>query len=438
MALVRRSARRCAAAAIVVALAGCSARPGTQTAWAENQKMDCMIRCGEELEREAKPPSVVRSQAPEVLPPTRVGRAEVGTDKPAPPAPGKSVVGDPLSIAAPDVVVPPAANVQPAAGSAPAAGEPLAGDAQVRIVASIGKTPIYESEVREAVYNRLSEYNRLPDAQRQAKEKELFREELRRIIERELVLDEMFARLTAMKQTALLARVRDGANKEAEFRIKEIRKEIGVPSDDVFRDVLRSRGLTLDGLKRQFARGFMMNSYLRQTAGERMNVIALDEIREYYAAHPEQFKAEEKIVWLDLFVMTGRFKTPDEARLYAAHMHARAAKGEDFAKLASEHGMGDSKLRNGAGIGEKPGEIFPQDLEPTLLAMNAGQVQVKETETGYHVLKVTERTRAGTKPLDEKVQSEIRKRIQAQVYERESRRLIDTLWKRSQPQIWID
>jgi peptidyl-prolyl cis-trans isomerase SurA len=436
MALVRRSARRLAAAAIVVALAGCSARPGTQTAWAENQKMDCMIRCGEELERESKQPSVVRSQAPEVLPPTRVGRAEVGTTKPAPPTPGKSVVADP--IAAPDVVVPPSTTVQPAAAAAPAAGESLAGDPQVRIVASIGKTPIYESEVREAVYNRLSEYSRLPDAQRQAKEKELFREELRKIIERELVLDEMFARLTAMKQTALLGRIRDGANKEAEFRIKEIKKEIGVPSDDVFRDVLRSRGLTLDGLKRQFARGFMMNSYLRQTAGERMNVIALDEIREYYATHPEQFKAEEKVVWLDLFVMNSRFKTPDEAKLYAAHMHARAAKGEDFAKLASEHGMGDAKLRNGAGIGEKPGEIFPQDLEPTLLAMNAGQVAVKETETGYHVLKVTERTRAGTKPLDEKVQAEIRKKIQNQVYDREAKRLIETLWKRSQPQVWID
>ena len=433
MALVRRSARHLAAAAIVVGLTGCSARPGTQTAWAENQKMDCMTRCGEELERRAKSPSVVRSQAPEVLPPTRVGRAEVGTAKPAA---GKSVVSDPLNIAAPDVVVPPPATVQPAAAAAP--GEPPAGDPQVRIVASIGKTPIYEGEVREAVYNRLSEYNRLPDAQRQAREKELFREELRKIIERELVLDEMFARLTAMKQTAVLARVRDGANKEAEFRIKEIKKEIGVPNDEVFRDVLRSRGPTLDGLKRQFARGFMMNSYLRQTAGERMNVIALDEIREYYAAHPDQFKAEEKVVWLDLFVMTSRFKTPDEARLYAAHMHAKAAKGEDFAKLASEHGMGDSKFRNGAGIGEKSGEIFPQDLEPTLLAMNAGQVVVKETETGFHVLKVTERTRAGTKPLDEKVQAEIRKRIQAQVFERESKRLIETLWKRSQPQIWIE
>ena len=31
--------------------------------------------------------------------------------------------------------------------------------------------------------------------------------------------------------------------------------------------------------------------------------------------------------------------------------------------------MGDSKLRNGAGVGEKPGEIFPQELEATILAL---------------------------------------------------------------------
>lgn len=431
MALVRRSARRLAAAAIVVGLSGCAARPGTQTAWAENQKMDCLTRCGQELERQASAPSVVRSQAPEVLPPTRLGRAEVGTDKPAP---GRPAVVDPAGVAAPDVVVPVAAKAPVTAVPADAP----AGDPQVRIVASIGKTPIYEGEVREAVYNRLSEFNRLPEAQRLAKEKDLFREELRRIIERELVLDEMTARLTALKQTAALGRVREGANKEAEFRVKEIKKEIGVPNDEVFKDVLRARGLTLDGLKRQFARGYMMQSYLRQTAAQKMDVVGLNDVREYYAAHADEFKAEDKVVWLDLFVMTSRFKTPDEARIYAAHMHARAAKGEDFARLAGEHGMGDSKFRNGAGIGEKPGEIFPQDLEPTLLEMKAGQVLTKETEAGYHVLKVTERTRAGTKPLDDKVQAEIRKKVQGQVYERESKRLIETLWKRSQPQIWID
>ncbi len=431
MALVRRSAASLLAASTFLAgLSGCtSSRPEARTAWAENQKMDTLTRCGAELERKADP-TVIRSQAPQVLPTVRLGpdAPDKGTAKP-----GRTVVEGPTDIRTPDVLVPPTAASVP---SSPATNPE--GDPQVRIVASIGKTPVYEGEVREAVYNRLTEFNRLPESQRVVKEKELFREELRRIIERELVLDEMTARLTAMKQTSMLSRLKDGANKEAEARIKDIKKEIGVPNDEVFKDVLRARGLTLDGLKRQFARGFMMQTYLRQTATQKMDVIGLAEIREYHAAHADQFKAEDKVVWQDLFVMTSRFQTPDEARQYAAHMVARAQKGDDFAKLAGEYGMGDTKDRNGAGIGTKPGEIFPPELEPNVLAMSAGQVAVRETETGYHVLKVVERTKAGTRPLDEKLQGDIRKKIQAQVYDRESKRLIETLWKRSQPQIWIE
>ncbi len=79
-----------------------------------------------------------------------------------------------------------------------------------------------------------------------------------------------------------------------------------------------------------------------------------------------------------------------------------------------------------------------QIAEKVLPNEDVGQVAVKETETGYHVLKVVERTKAGTRPLDEKLRGDIRKKIQAQVYDRESKRLIETLWKRSQPQIWIE
>ena len=140
--------------------------------------------------------------------------------------------------------------------------------------------------------------------------------------------------------------------------------------------------------------------------------------------------------WQDLFVLKERFKTPGEAKQYADSMVARASRGEDFSKLASEFSMGDSKLRNGAGVGEKPGEIFPSDLEPTILALKAGQITVKETETGFHVLRVAERTYAGVKPYDEKVQAEVRRKLQAQIYEHETKRFVDTLWKRIQPQIW--
>jgi parvulin-like peptidyl-prolyl isomerase len=191
-------------------------------------------------------------------------------------------------------------------------------------------------------------------------------------------------------------------------------------------------------VKRQIERGFMMQTYLREVVSKRLDNIGLNEIREYYAQHQDEFRAEDKVKWQDLFVLAERFKSAAEARQYADALAARAVHGDDFAKLAAEYSMGDSKFRHGAGIGDKPGEIFPQDLEATVLALKPGQVTVKETETGFHVLKVAERTYAGPRPYDEKLQGEIKRKLQAKIYEQETRRLIDSLWKQAQPQIWID
>lgn len=452
MALVRRPAAPVLGSVLLAAgLAGCCG-PGSQQARDENRKMDALTRCGKELEREqaARPILVARSQASDVqeLPPVRLGTPTPMTEPPVPPPPATEPAE---GIRAPGIVAPPvipvitpAAGTSPVTAPAPAPTAPLPsvarpeGDAQVRIVASIGNAPIYESEVREAVYQRINELMKVPEAQRAAREKELFNEELRRIIDRELVIDELTATLTKNKQQAALGKLKEAAGKEAEARLKDFKKDRGIPSEEVFREALQSQGLTVSGIKRQIERGFMMQAYLREKLNPYLDKIGLADVREYYAAHPQEFQAEDRVKWQDLFVAFDRFKTPDEARQYASGMAARAARGADFAKLAAEHGMGDSKFRNGAGIGEKPGEIFPADLEPTILALKQGQITVKETEAGLHVLRVAERTYLGLRPYDDKLQAEVKRKLQNQIYEREVKRLLDTLWKRTQPQIWVE
>lgn len=395
------------------------------------------MRLSDELEREASHPILVaRSQSPEVLPPVRLGPPVGPTAPSSPPSIDKSAPAEDIRI---PIQSPMGAPVTPAIATEPTTAIPaktapqLEGDAQVRIVASIGNNPIYESEVREAVYQRIAEYVRLTETERAAKEREIFRDELRKIIERELVLDEMTANLTARKQTAMLTKFREAAAKEAEARLREFRKDRGIPSDAEFRSALRSQGLTLAGIRRQIERGFMMQTYLREKFTPNMDKLSLADIREYYSSHPDEFRSEDQVKWQDLFVLTEQFKTPDEARQYATQLAARATKGEDFVKLVEQYGMG---TKTATGIGEKPGEIFPQELEPTILALKPGQVTIKQTETGFHVVRVAERSFAGPRPYDEKLQADIRRKLQGQIYERESRRFVESLWKRTQPQIW--
>lgn len=323
MALVRPSA--VTAVYAVLLAAGCTSGPGSPQARDENRKMDCLTRSAQELEREASRPILVaRSQDTEVLPPVRLGTPtaaapSLSPDKPAP---------------ATDIRLPDTTPVVPAGGSKPVSvtetpttAAPtvprLEGDAQVRIVASIGNNPIYESEVREAVYQRMSELIRLSESQRTVREKEIFREELKKIIERELVIDDMTAALTARKQTSALTKLRTEASKEAENRLKEFKKDRGIPNDTEFQTVLRAQGLTLAGIKRQIERGFIMQTYLRDKLSPKLDALGLAEVREYYASHLNEFQADDRVKWQDLFVLTERFKSVEEARLYANQLAAR-------------------------------------------------------------------------------------------------------------------
>ncbi|MCE9531670.1 MAG: peptidyl-prolyl cis-trans isomerase [Planctomycetes bacterium] len=314
----------------------------------------------------------------------------------------------------------------------------LQGEAQVRIVATIGTTPIYEREVYEAIYQRLPELMSQAPHEQAAKKKEMFNEELRRIIERELILDELFSMLNQKKQSSALTQLKEAANKDADARFSEIRKRAGLPNDDQVKLFFQSQGLTMTGVRRHFERAFMMSAFLGERLKPKIASIGLIDIKDYYEQHPEDFKTDDKVKWQDLFIRFDRFRSPEDAKKYIDWLYSRAKRGDDFVKLVEQFDMGDSKLRGSFGFGEERGKIFPPELEAPVFATKAGEVTIVPFETGYHLIRVAERTYAGTKPFDEQVQNEIRRKLQGVISEREYRKVVDTLWRKSQPQILVD
>lgn len=390
----------CAAASLALFAAGCThTLDEERDLRVANQRLDTLEKCQEELTR-SDSLRVARSQAPAGNPPAIM------------PVTGNAIDGK--------------------------ANSPLQGDAQVRIVATIGTTPIYEREVREAVYQRLPEIINLTAADRKAKEKEMFNEELRRIIERELILDELFAVLTQKKQTNALNQLKDGAAKDAEQRIRDIQKRAKIPTEDELRFFLQSQGLTVTGVKRHFERSFMMSAYLGERLRPKVNSISLVDIRDYYEEHGDEFKTNDRVKWQNMFVRVDRFRSKEDAKKYADWLLNRVIQGDDFAKLAAEYDQGDSKLRGGFGFGEERGKIFPPELEGPVFSMKQGQATLIDFETGYHIIHIAERTVAGKRPFDEQVQLEIRRKLQSIVNDREYKKIVDTLWRRSQPQILVD
>lgn len=348
-----------------------------------------------------------------------VGRGQV------PPDPVPPVAGSPV---APDV--------QKAGFTAPPLSRvpDLLKDAtpRVRVVALVGATnSVTDQEVIEAVRQRYNELAALDGHARKAREKELYAAELRRIVERELVIDEMYTKLKKAGKLAKIEEIKEYAGKAADHSLKNIRKAFGAGSEEEFLDLLRTQGLSRPVIRRQIERQFMADEYVKSVLQDKGRTPGLADVRAYYDAHPDEFRSDDKVKWLDIFISFNKHDTPRAAYDHAEAVRQKAAAGADFVALVKQFDNGLAVGTNGVGVGSKRGEIRPADVEPAVWALRPGEVsQLIEAPAGYHIVKVAEREYAGPRPFDAKLQGEVRDRLLQKYRAAEYERLVEDLWRK--------
>ncbi|MCZ2341767.1 MAG: peptidyl-prolyl cis-trans isomerase [Bacteroidales bacterium] len=370
-------------------------------------------------------PAIARPQAPSEADSYRRYPAPVipaGSAAPASVVP----VGAPVPASA---VNPVPSHVIPATAFGPTADR---ADTQLRVVAVIGTdSVITDDEVWQMVRQRAGEYVKLTGTERETREKELFKESLRSLIDRELILADFLAKLRKNKPE-LIDKLQAESRQSAEKELNRFRKLNHITNEADFAKALRSQGMSIKGLQRQIERKSMVDIYLGQLLKDKKATVTLAEVHQYYLTHSDEFRVEDEVKWLDLFVSFNRFATPAEAKKYAEDLHRQAVAGSDFVELVKKHGHGDSALRDGEGIGHKRGEILPRELETTVFTLAAGQVSnLIPTPTGYHIVKTTERQNAGVKPFDEQTQKDVRAKLSSHVSQREYQRVIEELWRKT-------
>jgi parvulin-like peptidyl-prolyl isomerase len=288
------------------------------------------------------------------------------------------------------------------------------------------------------VRGRMREYADLTGAAREEKEKKIYKEELRELIGRELIVFELFTQMKKNKQEGKIDEIKKYVGTEAERDIADRKKRQGLSglSEAEFVAMLQQQGLSYKALKRQLEQETLSRIYIESMVKDKIKYISLNDLWDYYQAHPKDFAVQDRVKWLDLFVSFRNFSTAEQAKAHATAAWKSAMAGSDFVELVKKMGQGDSNLRDGEGIGQKHGEIQPSELEPVLMDMAANQVSpLLQTSTGYHIVKVTEREKAGTLPFDEKVQALIRAKLGVVVQEKERQRIVEDLWRRYRPKV---
>jgi peptidyl-prolyl cis-trans isomerase C len=131
-----------------------------------------------------------------------------------------------------------------------------------------------------------------------------------------------------------------------------------------------------------------------------------EDLKKYYQEHEQDFLLPEQITVRHILIAAQKEAKPEEkdkARTRAEGVLQRLAKGEDFAKLASEF----SEDQNSA---SKGGELAPitlgktnsEEFEKAAFALKTGEISgVVATSYGFHIIKMDKRQEKRIAPFRE-------------------------------------
>ena len=161
-----------------------------------------------------------------------------------------------------------------------------------------------------------------------------------------------------------------------------------------------------------------------QAIRDRVTVTPQD-VQNYYEDNAQQFSTPEQVRASHiLFETEGKDKAEVRKRAEAVLAQAKAP-GADFAKLANEHtDEAIGKTRGGDLDFFGRGQMVPE-FDQAAFAMEVGQISdLVETQYGFHIIKLTDKRPAVTRPLTE-VHAQIEDQIKWERAQAEAQRVAD-------------
>ena len=239
----------------------------------------------------------------------------------------------------------------------------------------------------------------------------------------------------AVDEMLLVQRGRElgGSLSEEQFKgiLENLRKDNNLENETQFQAALKQEGLTINDLRRNIERSAIINRVQQVEIMSKISVTE-EEARSYFDSRPDDFKTQPGITLREVLVSVGveqggiNVGKDEEAKAKAEELRARAAKGENFEKLASEHSDAASKA-NGGLIGpisrEELAPAFQQLIDP----LKPGQItSVVRSRQGWQFFKLEMRTESDRLTF-EQAKGQIQDRIANEKREGELRKYLESL-----------
>ncbi len=191
--------------------------------------------------------------------------------------------------------------------------------------------------------------------------------------------------------------------------LEKMRKDNNLEDDQKFFSALKQEGMTVDDLRKNIEKSFMVNQVQRDEVGSKLSITE-EEARQYYLAHREEFAEPASVTLREILIEVPTttkggqavmsVASDDEAAQKAAAARARILAGEDFGKVSAEVSASPSKA-NGGLIGPiNLSEVSP-NLQQTIEKMKPGEVTSPiRTARGFQILKLETLKAAAIQPFE--------------------------------------
>ncbi len=214
------------------------------------------------------------------------------------------------------------------------------------------------------------------------------------------VLDGMIAR-TLLTQAAKAQGV-TATEEEVKQEVDGLRARF--PTPEAFQQALTAQGIDekklLDEARKQLAvQKFVESKILAQVS------VTDAAAKDFYDKNPTQMKRPEQVHARHILIRADA-SAPEadkqKAKAKAEDLLARAKKGEDFAKLASENSDDPGSKTQGGDLSWFGRGQMVEPFDKAVFALQPNQLSsVVETQFGYHVIQVLEKKPESTVPFEE-------------------------------------
>lgn len=279
---------------------------------------------------------------------------------------------------------PPAAETPTPAESAPAPEAARPAPTNI-VVLTVDGTPITEEDVREVMISRFgNQIQQMPPEQFQMVQQQM----------QQMILGDLITK------TLLL----NAANKEGfEASTKEVDEQIAeistrIPGGASFEEYAKSAGVDINRIKSQIADDTKIRKLIDKVTVDVAKPEA-EAVKKYFDEHPEEFSDSETVTASHILVATQGITEAAElaAKKKQAEELLASVTGEEakpFEEVASEHSDCPSK-QQGGDLGQFERGQMVSEFETAAFSQKVGEVGgLVETQFGYHIIKVTDKTEA--------------------------------------------